>query len=219
MRLRPAFAFAWMGMVLTAAWPAWGEPSQVQGSVLRVQIQAEREAIARQKQQDEALCYQRFAVEDCLEQVRRTYRQQESRLRSQEVRLNDARRQEREADRRQILKDSQAESDKQPPAQVQTRVRKPCDTPDCPGGIPQREQQAKQRAQAQQKQLKSHAAQRQHRQAEREQQAAAARDRQARVQADVQARRERRVQEQAKATAQGKKPAAPLPLTPPAGTP
>lgn len=221
MKLCRGIACAWMGLVSMVAWPALGETAQTQTqeAVLRAQIQAERDATAWQKQQDEALCYQRFAVEDCLEQVRRQHRQHESRLRRQEVQLNEVRRQEREAERLQTLRASQADAAKQPPAAVQTHVRKPCDMPDCQDKDFEREQQAKVRAQAHQKQVQAHAVQVRHREVEREQQAVAARERQARLQAEVLLQRERRLQEQAQAAAQGKKPAAPLPQTPPSGTP
>ncbi len=207
------WAMAW------SAFPVWAQLSEAQEAEERARIQAQREVIAVQKQQDEAACYQRFAVEDCLQQVRRKYRQQESRLRKQEVQLNEARRKAREVERQQALAASQAEAAKHPPPAVQAQVRKACSTPDCQEAVREREQQAQERARAQQQRVQSHVEQTRQRQDERERQAAAARERQARLQAEVDAQRERRAQEQAQAAAQGKKPAAPLPLTPPPATP
>ena len=216
---RPLWRWLCAWAMALAAFPAWPQLSEAQEAELRAQIQAEREAAFRQKRQDEAVCYQRFAVEDCLGPVRSKYRQQESRLRKQEVQLNEARRMAREAERQQALKATQAEMAKLPPPPLQTQVRKDCATTDCLEQARERAQQARERARVQQEHLQTHAVEVRQRHAEREQQAAQARDRQMRLQAEVQAQRERRVQEQAQAAAQGKKPAAPLPLTPPAGTP
>lgn len=204
---------AGMGFMSAFAQAPW---SPAEDARQRTQIQSEREAAAQQKQQAEALCYQRFAVEDCLQQVRRKHRQQESRLRKQEVRLNEARRLARNAERQKALAASQAEVAHQSAPPVHTQLRKSgCEVPDCQDALRAREAQARERAQAQAAQRQAHEAQAQQRQTARERQAATARERQRRLEAEVEVQRSRRAQAQAQSAAQGKKPAAPLPQRPP----
>ena len=65
----------------------------------RDRIAREREALTARRQQEEAVCYQRFAVEDCLRGVRAKARETHDRLRAQEIELNDAERREKAAER------------------------------------------------------------------------------------------------------------------------
>ena len=58
----------------------------------RARIQAERQAAQESYGQEEAYCYQRFAVNDCLREVRKRKRVTLEELRRQEVILNDDRR-------------------------------------------------------------------------------------------------------------------------------
>ena len=65
----------------------------------RDRIAREREALTARRQQEEAVCYQRFAVEDCLRGVRAKARETHDRLRAQEIEINDAERREKAAER------------------------------------------------------------------------------------------------------------------------
>ena len=199
---------------VSIASPTWAQAEAAQDAEMRAKIQAEREAAALQKQQGEAACYQRFAVEDCLQKVQRAHRQQESRLRKQEVQLNEVRRQAREAERQRALATSQAEAAKQPPPAVQSQVRKACVTPDCHAALRDREQQAQDRALAHQRRLQAREAELRTLQLDRARQATEARDRQVRLQSEVQAERDRQTKAQAETAAKGRKRAAPLPAVP-----
>jgi len=71
---------------------------------LQVREAAQRESIARTREryvlqfkQQEAACYQRFAVNDCLLESRRAEREIMADLRRQEILLNDAQRKRRAA--------------------------------------------------------------------------------------------------------------------------
>ena len=73
----------------------------------RDRIAREREALTARRQQEEAVCYQRFAVEDCLRGVRVKARETHDRLRAQEIELNDAERREKAAERLRAIEDKQ----------------------------------------------------------------------------------------------------------------
>ena len=68
-------------------------------------IQRERYAVQAQRQTEEAACYRRFTVEDCLRGVRARSRDALARLRTQEIELNDAERREKAAARRQSIEE------------------------------------------------------------------------------------------------------------------
>ena len=63
------------------------------------QIQQQRAAIETQRIEEERKCYQRFVVEDCLEEARRKARVLEKPLREREVQLNQQEREEKAAER------------------------------------------------------------------------------------------------------------------------
>ena len=71
-------------------------------------IREERTALAASRQRDEAACYQRFAVEDCLREVRVKVRGVENLLRSQEIELNDVERREKAAERLRVIEEKQS---------------------------------------------------------------------------------------------------------------
>ena len=65
----------------------------------RAQLQQQRQAIDEALQQGQAACYQRFAVEDCLQRERRRARQATAPLVQREAALNEAERRERASQR------------------------------------------------------------------------------------------------------------------------
>lgn len=83
-------------------------------------IQAERRRIEAQRASEEAACRTRFAVTDCLEDVRRRWRGPLADLRRQEVALDDAERQRRGAQQRADVEQRQAEAQQE---QAQRRAR------------------------------------------------------------------------------------------------
>jgi colicin import membrane protein len=182
----------------------------------RERIQNERTAINAKRQHEEAACYQRFSVEDCLRGVRAKVRDAETRLRTQEIELNDAERKEKAAER---LRSIEEKAKGVPPAPAQ-------------GGIPgasvrgapvvanpqaqkatlaQRERDAERRAQDQRDRVQTQASEQATRNGQNADRAAKARARQAQVIKEAEERRARVKKSQADAAAAGRKPAAPLP--------
>lgn len=89
----------------------------------RADIERQRAAIAATQAQEEKACWQRFAVEDCLKDVRARARAQLAPLRARELELNQQERQERAAERLRAIEAKRANAP--PPAPVQTHTRKP----------------------------------------------------------------------------------------------
>ena len=181
-------------------------------------IHSERAAITAQRQQDEAACYQRFSVEDCLRSVRAKVRDAESRLRNQEIELNDAERKEKAAER---LRSIEEKTKGVPAAPAQggmpgASVRgAPVANPQSnKATMAQREQDAKRRAQDQRNRVQTQAAEQATRNTQNADRAAKARARQAEVIKAAEERRARVEKSQADAAAAGRKPAAPLPVLP-----
>jgi colicin import membrane protein len=88
-------------IILASAWAvqAFGQSSApLDEAAERVRIQQERETLLTWVAQAERDCYQRFAVNDCLADVRSTRRAELASLRRQEVALDDARRRQRAAE-------------------------------------------------------------------------------------------------------------------------
>ena len=97
-------AVGWLcGLGLLAATQA--QTSQAADTYARVQ--REREALAQELPQAEAACYQRFAVEDCLSDVRKRHRQALAQLRQQEQALRAQERQQQQRERAQQLQEKQ----------------------------------------------------------------------------------------------------------------
>lgn len=91
----------------------------------RVRIQSERRQLQSHFARDEAACYQRFAVNDCLIALRAKRREALSDLRRQEVSLNDVERKSRGAAQVQRVQDKVASGSDaallSPPARVESR--------------------------------------------------------------------------------------------------
>ncbi|MBF9266979.1 hypothetical protein, partial [Paracidovorax cattleyae] len=116
-----ALAVSWA--LLTAAGPAVAaaaqddaeqarsafEVAQAARTAERTRIQQERRALEARKKKEEAVCYQRFSVEDCLETVRSQVRDADGVLRKREVELNNAERREKATLRMQSIEQKQAE--------------------------------------------------------------------------------------------------------------
>lgn len=180
----------------------------------RSEIKAAREAIAHRRMAAEKQCYQRFAVEDCLSQVRAQAREQEQPLRARELAINDAERREKSSERLRSI--DQKLKEPRVPQPVQATPRQPLMQPqpveptrtqeEIASERAQQQQEAQQRAARQQTQLQRHqeeTSQRLQSEAERRQAAqSAAREREA----EAARRREKRD----KAVAERK--AAPLPV-------
>jgi colicin import membrane protein len=81
-------------------------PDQVAAE--RVRIEAERSRLRAGVAQDEAACYQRFAVNDCLRGVHTRARAPLDELRRQEILLNDAERQRRTQEQLKQIQDKAA---------------------------------------------------------------------------------------------------------------
>ena len=70
-------------------------------------IRRERESLITQRQMQEAECYKKFAVEDCLRSVRAGAREVDARLRAQEIAIKDAERKEKAAERQRTIAEKQ----------------------------------------------------------------------------------------------------------------
>lgn len=96
----------------------------------RQEIEAQRQVIEARKLEGETLCWQRFAVESCLRDVRAQAREQGNVLRTRELAINSEERQEKASERLRTIE--QKKSAKQASTPVQTSVRKgeaPASTP------------------------------------------------------------------------------------------
>ena len=112
-------AWALGGLVCLIAGPAMVQaadpaPPENRYSAVQAQRQAEREhihqerqAIAATRKREETACYRRFAVEDCLRDVRTQARRAELQLRGRELQLNDAERKEKAAERLRSIEEKQ----------------------------------------------------------------------------------------------------------------
>lgn len=181
-------------------------------------IRHERDAIRARKLQDEAACYQRFAVEDCLRGVRAGARDAEGRLRTQEIELNDAERKEKAEERLRSIEDKQRSA---PAPSTEARgdpdavLRNGSSAPQSgAGGMAQRDQEAAARAKEQRDRVNKQTQEQAARTSTSVQRAAEARARHAQALQAAQERRARAEKNKADAAAQGHKPAAPLPTRP-----
>ena len=179
-------------------------------------IRRERESIDAQRTAGEAQCYQRFAVEDCLKAVRARARDAESRLRAQEIELNDAERTEKAAARRRSIEEKQRAVPSGPAlgSEAGATVRRSASDPEALKN--QRDHDAELRARQQRSRAQAQAQEQASRSAENAQRAAEARARQAQAVESAKERRARVEKAQAEAAAKGRQPAAPLPAPTPA---
>lgn len=95
--------------------PVWAQTSAVAGNIdpdaERARLTRERAEIDARAKAEQTACYQRFAVEDCLQESRRKRRTAEDSIKRQEADLNDMERKRRAADTLERL-------DKAPPRAV-----------------------------------------------------------------------------------------------------
>lgn len=197
MRCAPLFLL-W-ALALAGPVGAQGAAAQDAGPA-RTEIARQRADQAREHAGQEARCYQRFAVEDCLRQVRAQARAQERQLRAQEELLDAQQRRERAQLRQQdITQRQRAQHEREgPPAPVQSRERQPAAqaAPPAQGAQPRQAQ----RAQAQQE-----------RRSALQRQAAQVRERHEAQLQRAEERRVRRAQRMQEKTDSGKPVPAPLP--------
>lgn len=176
-------------------------------------IHRERDAVKAKRQRDEAACYQRFAVEDCLRGVRAGVREAEGRLRTQEIELNDAERREKAAERLKSIEEKQAGAAPARPSaggsSPDATLRKAPHEPESMKS--QRDQEALHRAQQQRSRVQQQAQEQAARSSGSAQRAAQARSRHEQALKAAEERRARVEKSRAEAAAQGRKPAAPLP--------
>jgi colicin import membrane protein len=174
-------------------------------------IRREREALQAQQKLDESACYQRFAVEDCLRRVRAGVRDAETRLRAQEIELNDAERKEKAAERLRIIEEKQQAAPVPVPAASDGAILRNAPKAAKGDGGTLRDREAAQRAQEQRSRVQKQTQEQAARATENAQRAAEARERHARTLEAAQERRARVEKARADAAAQGRVPAAPLP--------
>ena len=98
-----------LGLCLsTAAWAQTLEAREQAIAQERVQIARQREQVQQDHEREVRACWQRFAVNDCLAQVRQARRQRAEPLRQRELELNALSRQLREERRQLRLQDADA---------------------------------------------------------------------------------------------------------------
>jgi len=94
-------ADAAQAQALIATAPPEGQPLAPWLDAQRARIAAERDVATQRYEATEKACWQRFAVNDCLQQARVQRRTALDRLRQQELAINDLERQ-RQADARRL---------------------------------------------------------------------------------------------------------------------
>ncbi len=90
-------------------------------SAERSRIAAERQAVEARFKQDEAACYKKFAVNDCVDALRAVRREKLADLRRQEISLNDAERKRKGAEQLRRMEDK--EKNEVPPKAMQKQER------------------------------------------------------------------------------------------------
>jgi colicin import membrane protein len=91
--------------------------------VVRSRIQAERTQAESAYQRDEAACYQRFAVTDCILQIRKQRRVVLDGLRRQEVEINSLERHSKALEQRERIKEKSSEKRQQEEAARRLEAR------------------------------------------------------------------------------------------------
>lgn len=223
----PAFVNAQPGSRVNGS----GSMSVTSGSqpiqAARGRIEDERKALQRSLSNEEATCYQKFAVEDCLRQARGEARSVQNSLRAQELELNNAQRRQREAQRARLLEEKRAGAAAAAATAINAPVTSSAGDSNGQNGVEQRAAPAAlpptteghggspirvnrvRDAQAQQTQQAARAAT----------QANANRDNQTKRRQAAEVRRARVQQSLSEASAQGRPPAAPLPVPDDVGAP
>lgn len=181
--------------------------AHLQRQAERKRIQAERQAIQAQLGKDEAACYQTFAVNSCLRGVRSKARVADNALHRQELQINDEERREKAGERmRSIEERRQEQHDKleagEKPAPLRANERK---------SPQEREQEARQRAEQQQRRAAGHAEGLERRRQAEQQSIPESRERYEAKQQQAREHREQNERKKAEAAAAGRTPSAPLP--------
>ncbi|MDB5848938.1 MAG: hypothetical protein JWP29_2690 [Rhodoferax sp.] len=127
---KPLLAILMVLSVLSAlvAAPVQAQPSENMLGGLNVdaersRIDAERKEVEARFKREEAVCYQKFAVNDCINKSSAVRRVALADLRRQEISLNDAERKRKGAE--QVQRMEEKEKIPVPPTQMQPRERKP----------------------------------------------------------------------------------------------
>lgn len=176
----------------------------------RTRIRQEHELVNRTLQQAEVVCYQRFAVEDCLRAERRRAREARAGLRQRESALHAIERRERAAQSLNAVQGRQsARSTPLPPASKTREMQRATEQAQT-----ERQRQAQERARLQQGKQSAHGADQAHQARVRQERAVQARQRLAEKEAAAKVRSARVQRKQAQDAAAGRKPAAPLPPQP-----
>ena len=92
--------------------PSDGLPERIASE--RQRLQAERDALEQRHEAWRRDCWQRFAVNDCLREVRRQYHAEVDPLRAQELTLNAEERAWRTLQREERLRDKDAAQERRP---------------------------------------------------------------------------------------------------------
>lgn len=170
-------------------------------------IARERSTLEQLRLQGEKACYQRFAVNDCLAEVRAQDRHARTLLRQQEQVLRDQERQETTAARLRSVQDKQQQASERA-ANARPEVRQPSVSPE---ERTEREAQARERAARQRAHVQDKAAAQAERAAGAPAQEAQARKAYEDKQQQAQQRRDKRESQRAQDAAAGVQPAAGLP--------
>ena len=175
----------------------------------RSHIQQQRQAINATLQQAQTACYQRFAVEDCLERERRRARQATAPLAKREAALDEAERRERAAQRLNDIAERQPAA---PAPASPARVRRSDAAASAAPDVLQQERdfEAHERALRLQQKQQRHVAEQAGQIAQRAAAAEKARQRLEEKRQAAERRRARALQEQQQRAASGRKPPAAL---------
>ena len=99
----------------TTAWPLETSPQTI--ALERERIDRERRSEEARFSAEQAICYRRFAVNDCLRDIRGQHRQVMEKLRLAEIQLNDLERRQRAAEQ------ERAAAERSDPAALQEAIR------------------------------------------------------------------------------------------------
>lgn len=91
----------------------------------RAQVQRLRRELQQRREAAEKSCWSRFAVEDCLREVRAQAREQDNQLHERELRINSEERQDKAEMRLRSIEQRQQEKRLPPPVQAQSRTGQP----------------------------------------------------------------------------------------------
>ena len=166
----------------------------------RAEIAQARSAIEVRMQEAEKACWQRFAVQDCLNKARKMARAEDQPLRERELSINQEERQEKAAERLRVIEQKQRE--KQVPAPVVATPRDGSGAMD----VESRQTEASKRAAQQAQRVQNHEA------AVAEQQAKQAQERAQKVQAQKDKQATAQARRESKAPEIEASKAAPLPI-------